>query len=326
MNTLAHVSSGLLLVHLDKMKAVLSGFWLLALTCLMLPSTSTNAAEDKDSPLSLSVEAGAEYDDNITVDSSDSNSRRGDTAILLRSNIGFEAANSKSFKVKAQYNFSQSLHQDLKDFDLQIHGVSLNMSTKVKGTTIGAGYRYSFIKLGAEDFLDIHSIKPNIGFLAAKKVYMTADYEYQKQSFKQAFLFSRNSNRHSVSAKSFFLIGKGKNITLSYKVSRHTTDFPELSYWGHTADLGTKLPVKLGGTDATFRARYRYRQKDYSGVHPSIGDVRGDKRHSFRTSLEIPMFTDFRGKLQYEFVESNSNLTVVDYQSHVIGFTLRWAI
>jgi len=303
-----------------------SKFMPIFLSTLILSALPVTAADGDKSPLSLKVQAGVEYDDNITVDSTDNNSRQGDMSFLLRSNLGFALSKKKTFKLTARYSFSQSLHQDLKNFDLQIHGASLNVSTKYKSVTIGTNYRYNFIKLGANDFLDIHSIKPGIGFLAAKKLYFTADYEYQKQSFKQASLVSRNSNRHSVSTKVFFLLGKGKNVTTSYKASRHTTPLPELSYWGHTVDLATKLPVKFGERKSTFRARYRYRQKDYSGIHPSIGAERADRRHSFRASWETTLFADIVGKLQYEFVDSNSNLATVDYQSQVIRFTLGWTL
>jgi len=312
--------------QIQKLLSPAPKFMVFFLSVSLMQSVPAYAADEEENPLSLKIETGVEYDDNITIDSSDSNSRQGDSAFLLRANLGFDLSKSKTFKAKAHYSFSQSLHQDLTDFDLQIHGASLNISTKLKDVTVGANYRYSFIKLGAEGFLDIHSIKPNIAFLASKKVYLTADYEYQKQSFKQDFLTSRNSDRHSVASKAFFLLGKGKNITTGYKISRHTTPLPELSYWAHTADLGTKLPVTLGSLDSTFRARYRYRQKDYSGVHPTIGAERADRRHSFRASLEMPLFSKIEGKLQYEFIDSNSNLAVVDYQSHIIGFTLAWTL
>lgn len=297
---------------------------LLASSALLF-ATSAVAADEK-SPFSLGAEVGGRYDDNITIDTNDLNSRAGDSSLLLRANIGYDFLDNKKSEISARYNFSQSLHEDLKNFDLQIHGFTLNTKRKVGKVNLGINYRYNYITLGSEDYLDYHVIRPNIGLLVAKKTYLTAGYEYRTLDFKETSLADRNADRHSADAKLFFLLGKGKNITTGYKVSRHKAQTSALSYWSHTADAGLKLPFKLGETETTFRLRYQYRQKDYSGIHATIGAERRDKRHTMRAILEVPFWESFEGKIQYKYADSNSNLAVADYQNHEITFTLGWAL
>jgi len=284
------------------------------------------AAAQEENPFKLEAEVGVRYDDNITVDESDANSRRGDSSFLLRANLGADLIKKKKFSFSGRYSISQSLHDELTDFDLQIHGISLQAKTKIGKVNVAANYRFNYIKLGGINFLEINSIRPNIGFLVAKKTYLTASYEYREHSFKDAALFDRNANRHTGATKAYFLLGKGKNITAGYKVGRHKATTADLSYWAHTVDAGLKLPVKLASKDATYRLRYQYRQKDYSGFDAGIGAVRGDKRHTMRTSLNVPFGKSFSAEFEYRYVDSNSNLASIDYNNHLLTFTLGWSL
>jgi len=283
-------------------------------------------AAQEENPFELEAEVGYRYDDNITVDENDSNSRRGDGSFLFRANLGADLIEKDKFGFSASYSFSQSLHDELTDFDLQIHGISARAKTKVGKVTVAADYRFNFIKLGGDDFLEINSIRPNIGFLLGRKTYLTASYEYREHSFKDISLEDRNANRHTGASKAYFLLGKGKNITLGYKVGRHRANTLDLSYWAHTIDAGLKLPVGIAGKTATYRARYQYRQKDYSAIDEDIGAVRGDKRHTMRTSLKVPFGKGFNTEFEYRYVDSSSNRASVDYNSHVLTFRLGWSL
>jgi len=287
---------------------------------------SPSVVAQEENPFKLEAEVGARYDDNITVDETDANSRQGDSSFLFRANLGADLIDKKKFSFSGSYSFSQSLHDELTDFDLQIHGLSVQAKTKVGKVNTALNYRFNFIKLGGEDFLEINSIRPNIGWLVAKKTYLTASYEYREHSFKNIAQQDRNANRHSGAAKAYFLLGKGKNFTLGYKVGRHKATTADLSYWVHTADAGLKLPVKVADRTATYRLRYQYRQKDYSGFDVDIGAVRGDKRHTMRTSFNVPFGNNFAAELEYSYEISNSNLASIDYNSNRVTFRLGWSL
>jgi len=279
----------------------------------------------EENPLSLSLKVGAEYDNNITVDSLDLTSRQGDEAALLDGSVGYQIVKNGDMSLKAGYSFSQSLHLDLSEFDLQIHTASLEAGTKMGDVDLGIAYRYNHISLGAESFLEMHSIRPSFSTLVGTKLLLTGAYEYMKQDFVQVDLSSRNADRHSVNAKTYFLLGKGRTISLGYKVSKHDTVAEELVYWGHTFDVATKLPINaIEG--AKFRARYRYRQKDYSNIDLDIGDKRNDKRHAVRASVEAPFLNKFTGKIMYEYTDSSSNLASLNYDNHLVRFNVSWKL
>ncbi|MFC7049838.1 surface lipoprotein assembly modifier [Emcibacter nanhaiensis] len=294
-------------------------------TAVLLSLCAAPAIAEEKSPFELSLEVGAEYDSNITVDATDVTSRQGDEALLLGGAAGYQFVKNDDFKLKARYTFSQSLHMDLTEFDLQIHGASLEAGTKVGDLDLGLAYRYNYITLGSESFLDMHTINPTVSTLIGTKAFVTGGYEYLKQDFKQTNLLERNANRHSGHASVYFLLGDGRTINVGYKLSKHDTIADDLVYWGHTFDVGVKLPVGIV-EDSVFRARYRYRQKDYSNIDLDLGEKRWDKKHYIRASLEAPFFESFTGKLEYEYTDSSSNLQTLNYDNHLVTFTLTWEL
>jgi len=290
----------------------------------LLAVGQTAAYGDDDSPLELELEVGAEYDENITIDAIDSNARQGDSILRLSGAIGTDILNKDDTSLSVRYSIFQSLHQDLTDFDLQLHGFSTRGNTKVGKVNVGVDYRYDYIRLAGDDFMDVHTVGTDIGWLVAAKTYLTAGYEFRTQSFDDPTRSERNADRHSADAKLFFLLGQGRNITTGYKVSRQTAGVDSLSYWGHTADAGLKLPVKLIADETVFRLRYQYRHKDYSGIDPDIGEKRADRRHTFRAIFEIPFAEKFAVNLEYKYVISNSNLPSVDYDGSAVRASIGW--
>lgn len=278
-----------------------------------------------DGKVAVDLEVGAEYDDNITIDSIDSNSRQGDSMLRINGAFGVQLFEKNETGFNARYSFFQSLHRDLTEFDLQIHGLSGRLKSKIGKINVGADYRYDHIRLAGNGFLNAHTVGTDIGLLVAKQTYLTAGYEFRHQSFADPARSERNADRHSVDAKLYFLLGDGENITTGYRVSRQTAGIDSLSYWGHTFDASYKRPVTLGSTIVTARIRYQYRHKDYSAVDPQIGAERSDKRHTIRFGIDVPLSDRVALGAEYKYVASISNLQTVDYNGNSIRASLSWS-
>lgn len=287
----------------------------------------TSAAEPgpEELPISGYVEVGGEYDNNITIDDTDTNSAVGDFRARIRGRIGFDLYDEGNERLTARYSFFQSLHEDLTDFDLQIHGFSLRGKTKWGKANLGTTYRYDNISLGGSKFQDVHTIRPDIGVLVARRTYLTAFYEYRSQRFNNPLVQERDANRHTLSSRLYYLLGKGRNITAGYAISRHNAENDAFTYWGHTVNATLKYPLSDDEFASVFRLRYRYRLKDYKAITPSIGEVREDSRHTVRAILELPFSDNWQAQTEYRFVASNSNLAAVDYTSHTVRASLGYS-
>ncbi len=298
-----------------------------AISCALLysmligaPLQIAAAAEDKNFDIGVGI--GSEYDSNITVDAQDLTTNEGDVAALLEANLSFKPIHDGNTSLEIGYDFFQSLHDDLSDFDLQIHGLSLSGSTKISGVDASANYRFSHILLGGDPFLDIHSIRPTLGFYVRQDVYVSAAYEYQWRDYDD--LAPRDSHQHNIGITGYYFFAPKSNIHAGYKLVREKADGPEFTYWGHYFDAGIKIPIEVGNVTPIFRATYRYSVKDFSNLTPLIGEERLDKRHHFRASLEAPIVGNVSLKPQYEFIDSSSNLASVDYHEHIISVMLNW--
>ncbi len=295
------------------------------MTTALVALGTSNAIAEEDNPLYLTLEVGAEYDDNITVDAVDITSQKGDSAALFDGSIAYDFVNGDNTSFEIGYGFSQSLYFDLSEFDLQIHSASLTTSSEINHVDFSITYLYNNISLGSESFLEMHSFQTSFTTLVGTKFLVIGGYEYQQQKFQQPLLLRRDGNRHSVNFKNYFLLGNGRTVNVGYKLSRHNTLAAELVYWGHTFDIGFKLPVAVMD-GAKFKTRYRYLQKNYSNIDPTLGEKRRDRRHAFRAGLEVPIATQFTASLQYEYTDSKSSLIDLNYDNHLISFSIGWQL
>ncbi len=295
------------------------------ITATVFTISTLNAIGQESDPLTLSLEVSAEYDNNITVDALDLTSQQGDGAILFDGMIGYALINSDDSSLKVDYNFSQSLHSEQTEFDLQTHGATVEATTKLLDIDLGIAYSFYDISLGNEDFLQMHIIRPYITMLLSQKILLIGSYEYLLQNFQQPLLLIRDSIRHSADVKTYFILGYGRTINLGYKLSRSDAMAAHLDYWGHKISLGFKLPI-AAINKLKFTTRYRYNQKNYSNINPVIGDRRKDKRHSIQAAFETPVMDQFTVMLQYEYTDSTSNLQSLNYSNHLISFKIGWEL
>ncbi len=271
------------------------------------------------------LEVGFEYDDNITVDATDTTSRIGDEVWRISGRLGFDLYKKDRDAITTRYSFFQSLHDKLETFDLQMHGLSLRGKTRIGKVNVGATVRFDHILLGGVAFMDFKTFRPDIGWLVARRTYLTATYEYRNQTFKDPLTaFERNADRHSLASKVYYVLGRGKNITAGVKVARHEAGVDELSYWGKTFDAGLKWPFPFQERNITFRLRYQYRDREYWGVDPAIGAERSDRRHTVRTEMEVPFTDHLSAGAEYRYTNSISNLTVADYNNNVLRLSLMY--
>ena len=291
----------------------------------LIMTTAPHARAEEDNSLFLSLEAGAEYDDNITVSAADLTTQKGDGSALIDGLIEYDFINDGNSSLKVGYSFSQSLHSNLTEFDLQIQGASVTTSTNINDVEMALSYRYNNIRLGNKAFLEMHSVQPTFTTLVGSKLLVVGGYEFLKQNFKQPLLLKRNANRHSGNLKLYFLLGKGRTVNIGYKYSNQNAVAAELDYIAHRFDVGFKLPIAgLEGTK--FSGRYRYQKKNYSNLDPVIGAKRSDKSNGLRASLAFPVFLDLTARLQYEYTDFKSNLPGLSYKNNLISFNLGWEL
>ncbi len=274
------------------------------------------ADKKPDKPWKLSAGIGIEYDDNITVDEQDLSSNLGDVVYKFDFSGGYKFVNTKKNIWEAGYSFFQSIHDDLTAFDLQSHTFSLNGSHKIKNLKLGARSNYSRTTLGNNDFLEIYSISPNVGFFLNPKLYTIVNYAYKYTHFFD--IPSRDSQSHGLGLDNFYFFLEGKSyLLLSYRLERVNTRGDQFDFLGNFVTAKVKYPLQDLGLGTQMDLSYRFFIKDYNNITPSIGEERWDVRHAIQFEITQPVYKNLEAKLKYQYIRQESNLPTSDFKENI---------
>ncbi len=280
---------------------------------------SVLAADNK--PWSIEASTGIEYDSNITVQEVDVETGEGDVAGLIdfSANYEFEADEATSFDVG--YSFSQSLHEDATNFDLQSHVLTALAKHKFDGFDLGVSYLYINTSLGGESFLQIHKAAPYVAFFATPALYIRADYSYTDKNLETSN--DRDAQTHSLGGTAFYFTNKSKTyLMFSYRYDSLDANADHFDYNGHDAKVRYQVKFPWGDRDARFRIGGRYVKRNYDGITPSLGVARDDERVSIESMIEIPFWDSFTASLKYRYTDASSNLPSADYKESLVSFEI----
>jgi len=272
-------------------------------------------------PWSVSLNAGFEYDSNVTISETDNTSSIDDFAGVFDASLGYKLLKTDLSEVEVAYDFYQSLYDDLPDFDIQAHVFSLSGSHEINDFDFGLNYSYNYTFLGADRFYDSHSVIPTLGFMPTSAWYVSLAYNFQNKNFFNDQ--ERDSNLHAFSYDNYVFFNDNNSfVTMGYRIEHEDTAGSQFQYLGHyyTAGLNTKFAAHFLKPEAEIY--YKYYLKDYDGVTDSILEEREDERQSVYLGLTLHFNEITHAKIAYEYVDAISNLSPSDFEEHIVMFTL----
>jgi len=282
---------------------------------------SAGTEERLDSPISFEFSAGAEYDSNISVDTIDTNTGADDFAAVLDAEIEFETELSEETEFKLGYSFSQSLHDEFTNFDIQSHFASADVSHDFGSFDLGAAYRFSYSSLGGDGFLTLQQVSPYLSSFITKKVFVRGAYTYTDKNFKNRI--DRDAEVHSGGADLYYFAdGVRTFFVVGYKYESEDAFDPQFDFDANHFKVRFSRRIAMGTRDAKFKLGWRYEMRDYSSITTSIGVVRDDDRHRVQVELEMPITDRIYGLVEYEYSDYSSNLPSADYNQHLAGARL----
>lgn len=294
----------------------------LLLAVLLLPAigfaggTSAVAADSKKKPWSLKLEAGARYDDNISVEQLDVTTRAGDEAAIFDLSASYDAKVTKQTSVGVSYAFSQRLHEDFVDFDLQSHQFSAKIGTTAAGVKLNTSYSFYHTLLGGDSFLDMQVVSPSASKFITKSLFVRGAYSYFSKDFKIAN--DRDADTHTVSLDAFYFFNKSKSyVSAGVRYENENTVGDPFDYSAIVANAALQFPIPLGQDSGKIRLSYSYRDRDYDNITPSIGEKRVETRSVLKASLKAPIAGNFYALAEYKYADRNSNLASANYTENV---------
>jgi len=277
--------------------------------------------ERLDSPFSVELSAGAEYDSNVSVGEIDNNTGADDFAAVIDLDLEFEKDVTENTEISAGYSFSQSLHDQFTNFDIQTHFASAGVSHDFGAFDAGAAYRYIYSRLGGAGFLQIQQIEPYATRFFGKKLFIRAAYTYTDKNFKNRI--DRDAMVHAGGADVYyFLNGVRTYFVAGYKYENENAVDPQFDFRAHHIKARFSQRIRMGKRDAKLKLGWRYESRNYSSITPSIGAIRDDNRHRLQAELEVPLTDHFFGLVEYEYSDYSSNLPSADYTQNLAGVRL----
>jgi len=272
-------------------------------------------------PWAMSVSTGIEYDDNVTVSLQDLATGLDDFAYIFEFSGTYKFLENKKVEIEAGYDFYQSLYESLFEFDLQSHIFSLTSTYKFKEFDFDVNMNYNRSTLGGEDFLETYSIGPQIGKFLTEQWFALLGYTYEDTQFFTDS--SRDAKNHGVGMDHFIFYDKGKSYVLfSYRFENKITRGPEFTYVGHYGTAGLRTPLPFLDKKGSINLAYRFFHKDYKNQTPSLGRERYDLRHTFQATVTQPITKCLDLVLNYEFIDSVSNLKQTDFTENIASVAL----
>lgn len=273
---------------------------------------------DSVKPWRLRVGLGGEYDDNLTVEEQDLATDQADFATVLELEGGYRFQVPKPYEADISYSVYQSLYNDYSQFDLQTHTLGLSGSRDFDGVETGLSYAYSYMFLGREGFMQSHRLTPNAGFSLPHGFYASLSYNLEDKDFRKTTDNGRDAVNQAVGGDlfAFFLENKGY-VQAGYRLENENATADEFDYWGHTVLAAVQIPAWY---ETKARLSVKYQDKEYRHLNPGIGEERGDTKQTVGFMVSRKFLGRYEAKIDYQYIDSDSNLESSDYTEKVLFF------
>jgi hypothetical protein len=264
-------------------------------------------------PVEITLAAGLQYDDLVTVDELDQSLDEGDTAAVLDLDVGYEKRFDQGTDLDLGYSLSQKSYFDLSEFDLQIHNVSVDLKQNFEAFDIGLRSYAVHARLDNEGLLDFQHVSPYFTTFLTDRVYLRGGYYYRNKDFPDNP--ERDGTVHAGDADFyFFLDGTTHYVVVGYAFEREDTVADEFDFDGQRLDLRWSRRFDwYGSRPVRVRLDWRLEKRDYDSVTPSIGALRDEDRQRWRLRLDLPVTDRLTGLVSYQHRSHDSNLPSADY-------------
>jgi tetratricopeptide (TPR) repeat protein len=270
-----------------------------------------------------------EYDSNVAlapdVSTTEEISKEGDGRFVLNAGGSYVPWRAKLVRLALSYEFFQSLHFNLNEFNLQDHRPALQLLFERGQLAGGLLGRYDYYLRSTDSFLQEATASPWLSYREDGFGRTDVYYRMQWRDYKDPGFDVLEGFYHETGARQFVDIGTPtRQIWCGYQFEANEpagngTD--EFQYDAHQLEIGLHvlLPYAL-----TMDTGYRYAHKDYNPV----SGFRRDHDHRVVAALERPL-SEISERLfvtvAYFATFNISNIDDFDYDRHIgsVGVEVR---
>jgi len=296
-----------------------------------------NLRSGEQRPIHLRGSVGFEYDSNVLL-APDDQSLKQQAGVSNQEDGRFSVAAGASYvrrfepvRIAASYDFYQSLHFDLDEFNLQDHRPAVEISANLAPVQFGVLGEYNFYLREDSRFLQEGTVLPWIAVGADEWGRTELSYRMRRRDFLQDQFEVRDAVNHAWAVRQVVYLGPStRYVAFGY---RFDIDDPvrdgesrRFAYFANevNAGVGCDLPFEIGA-----QAGYAYRHERYkraSGVYVDSGRARRDDEHDIVVALVRPLGESMSVITAYSGTLNDSNAQAFEYDRHIVSLALqvRW--
>lgn len=296
------------------------------LSCALIAWAALPAfgAEESTTQFSAEVGIGAEYDSNVSVDELDATSNESDYALILDAELQLDQQVTENTDLSVTYDFSQSNYDQFERVDRQTHLLGVDFGADLGAVNSGLTLYYIHARLDGDEFLEYYRGSPYLSGFLAKKWFARGAYVYSDKSIEQNP--GRDAESHAAELDLYYFHrGLRSYFNLGYKFKDEDAQADRFDYEANNIKLRYIRRIEFWDDTLKLELSWRYEDRDYSSITPSINEKRDDERHRWKIDMEYPILEKGLIQLYAGYAEYDSNYPRSDYDQHVVGTRLSWS-
>jgi len=275
--------------------------------------------------LNVKLSGGLQYDSNVILEEDDPagpKSKKADWRGVLILNGAYSFFNDKRISGEAGYQLYQSLHGDLRDYNVQQHtgrmagryGLSKTVSTELE-----YAFQYSFV--GADHYSTAHRFAPRLSANLAPESLTELHMSYELKRFFDTPVFTgltgKNGTNTAAGVSHTIMLGKKAGIALDYT---YDTDSADAASWSYTGNKGTVNALAEWG-EYQFFGGLSYYDRKYDGLAPGATEKRHDGVQEYTAGVSRKTGRAVTVILSDLYTINDSNLPVYRYTRNILSLT-----
>jgi tetratricopeptide (TPR) repeat protein len=276
---------------------------------------------------SLFGAAGFQYDSNVVLAPSNDAIKldipqQGDGSATLEIGGEYAVWRAEHTELTLGYDFYQSLHFELDQFNLQDHRPIVRLVTQQGPVQLGIQGRYDYYFLRADSFLQEGHVTPWISVDEASAGRTEVSYRMRRRDFlKRPYSGLLDAFNHAAGVRQYVYLGAPERyLVAGYRFDREdpiNARGDEFGYDGNELNAGMGWTFPLG---FSAEAEYAYRFERYDSASAKEKVV-GSRRHDDEQEVVAAVHKDLTAHLRltaaYFGTFNYSNKLAFDYDRHI---------
>ncbi|MCX8073311.1 MAG: tetratricopeptide repeat protein [Candidatus Binatia bacterium] len=292
-------------------------------------------APEAERAWSVAGRIALEYDSNVTLGPSTVTvvtprdiTEQADGRVVGVAALRYRFLSGAPFHLSGGYEFSQSVHFDLRRFDLQGHRLGLAATSQHDRWAYGASAAYNFFALDYSSFFHEGLLTPWAALRWSDQVATQAFLDFRGRDFlRRPYDPGRDAWNYSPGLRQYFGLGRPQGVFAlgyRYEIEDTVSNGPQgraFAYKGHVFDAEVHWLV----ADALqVESAYVYRRYDYDNRASGFGArKRSDNAHEFALGLSYPLTEHAAWTIAYIGQVHDSNEPLFEYDRHIVSTGLQ---